>query len=650
VIYLITHNSHDIFYRNPFGAVPSGKKLMLRLKADSSLPIQTVVLRTWKHTGEEEKFEMIETIHDSNIRIFEVCIDVPEVPGLFWYYFIIHELTKTYYYGNNNEHWGGIGQLYEYPPYSYQVTVYKKDFETPAWFKDCVMYQILVDRFYNGSDDGSILNEKKNSIIHENWYDLPCYMPDSKTGKYLNNDFFGGNLSGIIKKLPYLKELGIDVIYLNPIFEASSNHKYNTGDYMKVDEMFGDNKAFTDLCETAGKLGISIILDGVFSHTGSDSVYFNKEGNYDSLGAYQSEKSSFYSWYTFSNFPDSYECWWGVESLPNVNELEPSYQDFILSGKDSVVKHWIRLGCRGWRLDVADELPDEFLKNLRNAVKHTNPEAVIIGEVWEDASNKISYGKTREYLLGEELDSVMNYPLRQAILKFFTGDWDGIKFNSAIMSLYENYPVSSFYSLMNILGSHDTLRIMTALGSPEADSISSREEEAKYTLSSEQKNLALKRLKLATLFQMTFPGVPCIFYGDEAGLEGCRDPFCRHTFPWENINQELLSWYKKIIGIRHKLDILRTGDFKPVYQEGSVYGFVRTIKDGKDIFGQLKDNGFALVLFNSSTTESHTAYIDLYEWYIEKLCDLFTNDIEIFTPNGHLAVDLMPLEGKLFIG
>lgn len=647
---MITHNSQDTFYRNPFGALPCGKKLMLRLKADSSLPIQSIVLRTWKSVGEEETFEMIEIANDCNTRIFEIFINVPEYPGLFWYYFIIKEKTKTYYYGNNNEHAGGLGQIYDCPPYSFQVTVYKNDFETPVWFKDCVMYQILVDRFYNGSDDGSVLNKKKNCIIHDNWYDLPCYMPDSKTGKYLNNDFYGGNLSGIIKKLSYLKELGIDAIYLNPIFEASSNHKYNTGDYMKIDPMFGNNKTFADLCEIAGKLGISIILDGVFSHTGSDSVYFNKEGNYASLGAYQSKKSPFYPWYTFKHFPDSYECWWGVESLPNVNELEPSYQDFILFGEDSVIKHWIRLGCRGWRLDVADELPDEFLKSLRNAVKQTDPDAIVLGEVWEDASNKISYGKTKEYLLGEELDSVMNYPLRHAILNFFTGKWDSRKFNNAIMSLFENYPVSTFYSLMNILGSHDTLRIMTALGGPEADAISSREEEARYTLSSEQKDLAIKRLKAAALFQMTFPGVPCIYYGDEAGLEGCRDPFCRRTYPWENVNQELLSWYKKIVALRHRFDMLRTGDFSPIYQEGSVYGFVRIIKDGKDIFGQTRKNGFALVLFNNSIVESPTVHIDLCEWQIEKLKDVLANDIEICTPNGHLNVNLMALEGKLFIG
>jgi 4-alpha-glucanotransferase len=285
------------------------------------------------------------------------------------------------------------------------------------------------------------------------------------------------------------------LVYLTPVFTAPSNHKYDTGDYMKVDPMFGSNETFTELFESAGRLEISIVLDGVFSHTGSDSIYFNKEGHYTSIGAYQSVKSQYYPWYTFFKHPDSYECWWGVDTLPNVNELEPSYQDFILLSRDSVIKHWGRLGCRGWRLDVADELPDEFLKNLRKTVKETDPEAVILGEVWEDASNKISYGKIREYLLGEELDSVINYPLRHAILKFFMGEWDSTRLNKTIMSLFENYPVSSFYSMMNILGSHDTVRIMTALGGPWPEDIPLREKEAEYALNREQRTLADKRLR-----------------------------------------------------------------------------------------------------------------------------------------------------------
>ena len=298
---------------------------------------------------------------------------VPNEPGIVWYYFIIHSGGAVSYYGNNPEGTGGLGAAAATPPPSFQITVHFPDAATPDWFKNAVVYQIFVDRFFNGHAGGSITNCKKGSLLHPYWNDAPVYVRERETGRILAYDFFGGNLAGVMAKLPYLKNLGISAIYFNPLFEAPSNHKYDTADYKTIDPMFGSNDIFRELCEKARQMGIAIILDGVFSHTGSDSIYFNKEGNYPEPGAWQSPESPYYSWYRFKKYPDEYESWWGVDALPNVNELEPSYRDFIIHGQDSVLKHWMKLGAKGWRLDVADELPDQFIREFRQVMKETGP-------------------------------------------------------------------------------------------------------------------------------------------------------------------------------------------------------------------------------------------------------------------------------------
>lgn len=643
---MIYHNSHDTFYRNPFGALQEGEKVVIRLKIDNNLIIKNVYLRLWTES-DEEKINMERTQKKDYAYIYEAVIEAKH-PDILWYYFIVETDDKTYYYCNNDEHLGGIGTVKDTPLNSYQITTYKKGFQTPSWFKDSIMYQIFVDRFYNGNDGGDIICCRDDCTIHSNWDEMPEYKPNPATGKYQANDFFGGNLKGIIKKLPYLKELGVDVIYLNPIFEAFSNHKYDTGDYTKVDPMFGDNYTFRLLCSEADKYRISIILDGVFNHTGSSSIYFNKDGKYPSVGAYQSKDSPYYKWYRFKNYPNEYECWWGVETLPNVEELEPSYMDFIIKSEDSIAKRWIKDGAKGWRLDVVDEIPDEFLKEFRTAVKETDSEAVIIGEVWEDASNKVSYGKLREYFQGEELDSVMNYPLRDMVINFLLGRWDAERFNKAIMSLYENYPKECFYSLMNIIGTHDVPRILTILGEAPDENSLSKNEKAVYKLSPEQRELAKKRLKLASLLQITFPGVPCIYYGDEAGLEGYSDPFNRRTYPWGHEDKEILEWYKKLTKIRHSTDALKTGEFVPIYAEGDVYGFVRRIIGNCNIFGEKKENGVAVILINRSVTDSHMVEVDMAKRGVKLLYDVIGDNREVKVENGRLVIELKPMEGKIF--
>jgi len=641
------HDSHDLFYRDPFGAVETNTEIKLRIKIYAPFTITSAMLRLWQDGLGERKIEMEKEGQVDVAQIFTGIATSPSSPGLMWYYFVIRGAGKTYYYGCNPDGSGGLGQFAQYPPYSYQITVYHKNFKTPEWFKDSVMYQIFVDRFFDGTDDKKLITAKNDCVVHKSWDEQPLYRPDPTTREVLNNDFFGGNLQGIIKKLAYLKEMGVDSLYLNPVFEAYSNHKYDVGDYMKIDPMYGDLDTVRELCEKAQNVGIRVLFDGVFSHTGSDSVYFNKNGNYKSVGAYQSKESPYYRWYRFTKHPFEYESWWGINTLPNVNEMEASYVDFIIDSEDSVSKYWINQGVKGWRLDVVDELPDEFLKKFRLSVKSANNEAVIIGEVWEDASRKVSYGKRREYLLGEELDSVTNYPLREMLLKFLLGDWDAWQINRGILSLYENYPSCVFYSLMNMIGTHDVARAKTILSGAPPDHLLTKDEQARYIMSPEMDELSNKRMKLACLFQMTFPGVPCIYYGDEAGLTGYRDPFNRGTYPWGKENLDLLSWHKDMIALRKRIDALRTGEFTPIYVDVDVYGFVRRIKDQKDVFGNKRKNGLVVVLINRSQYDAHTIYLELEKWGVNKLVCVFNKNFEFVPCEGRIEVNIPPLSARV---
>lgn len=649
----VYHNSHDSLYRQPFGAVETGTSVTLRLRIDRSLQAKSVFVRLW-YDNSEHKVQM-HTVRVNEQELYEAKFKCPDHPGLVWYSFLIDLGSGVLYYCNNPERTGGVGTPSRHLADSYQITVYERGFTTPEWFRDSIVYQIMVDRFYKADTGDRLQPHRENIVIHNNWDDLPCYKDGGGFSIDLCNDVFGGNLRGVREKLPYLKSLGVKALYLNPIFEASSNHKYNTGDYLKIDPMFGDEKEFAKLCEEARKMGIFIILDGVFSHTGSDSVYFNKDGYYDSLGAYQSEDSPYRSWYRFNGDPDDYECWWGIKTLPNVNELEPSYLEFILTGKDSVVKHWLRQGAKGWRLDVADELPDEFIEQLRVSVKSIDPDAVIIGEVWEDASNKVSYGKQRGFLWGRQLDSVMNYPFRNIVFSFLLGRsvtgssrFDAEDLHRGLMSLYENYPKPAFYAMLNLIGSHDVARAMTVLGEAPDESSLTIEERATYSANPPANELGKRRLKLAALMQMTFPGVPCIYYGDEAGVEGYSDPFNRKTYPWGREDKELIEWYRLLASIRNKHACLRTGEWFSPYHKGPVYIFARRITDGADVFGLERENGAALVCLNRDPDRSHHIELDVSWMECDEVVDAL-NGGSIPIENGRLSIDLAPLQGMILL-
>lgn len=545
----IKFNSHDSYFKSPSGAIPTDGTATLRVLVPHVLDAYGVTLRLWED-GREKLLNMTQkhTFASTPYGDFldEYTINVSrETSGLIWYQFTVNTPVRPYYLCAPSDGLGGECEIHLHPhtDRSFLLTVYDKDFSVPPWAQGSVMYQIFPDRFYRNPDFGDTGNRK----MHGSFSEMPDWQIDEEKGYYPADDFFGGNLKGIENKLGYLKSLGVDVIYLNPIFRAYSNHRYDTGDYEEIDPLLGTNEDFISLCTEAKRNGIRIILDGVFSHTGSNSKYFNRENVYPTVGAYQSDDSPYRKWYKFEKFPDKYDCWWGVWSLPCVDENEPSYRNYILNSDDGIAVQWLNRGASGWRLDVADELPDSFIGDLRKTVKSKDRDALIIGEVWEDASTKISYGKQREFLFGSELDTVMNYPLRNATVKLLREEMSTEDFCRTMLSLREHYPEATFNCLMNFVSTHDVERIITALAAD--TSKLSREEQANFTVDRNTLLQATESAKLAALIIFSLPGMPCIYYGDEAGLTGCKDPFNRKPFPWGNENVELTEWYKKLAEI-----------------------------------------------------------------------------------------------------
>ncbi|MBR4185621.1 MAG: glycoside hydrolase family 13 protein [Clostridia bacterium] len=452
-----------------------------------------------------------------------------------------------------------------------QLLLYRPDFHASSRFREGLVYHIFVDRFAKSGR----AKAKPGAVLDPDWDGGTPQFGEYPGAQVANNVFFGGDLAGITGKLDYIASLGVRTIYLSPVFEAASNHKYDTGDYLRIDPMFGTDADMKTLCREAEKRGIAILCDGIFNHTGSDSVYFNREGHYPTVGAYQSERSPWAHWYRFRAFPDDYECWWGVKTLPRVDSEDPSYRRFI-SGR--VVDKWMNAGIAGWRLDVADELSDEFLDDFRRAVKGQDPDAVILGEVWEDASDKISYGRRRRYLTGAQLDSVMNYPLRAALIGYVkTGDCEPLR--HATEGLYRRYPKEASDNLLNFLGTHDTERILTLLGG-EVTGDHTNAELADMKMTREERAHAKKLLRLAFGILAGLPGVPCVFYGDEAGMEGYRDPFCRRPFPWGRIDGELLAVYRAFGCLRRDEPVFYGGRFRILSLTPDAFVYLRLPEDG----------------------------------------------------------------------
>ncbi|MBQ8182888.1 MAG: glycoside hydrolase family 13 protein [Clostridia bacterium] len=551
-MHFIPYNSRDTRHKSIFGSTAAGDSLRLAVLMPRNFSCCKVTLIYHKDGESEQHRDLFWCgMNGDNEEWWDINFTF-EASGLYYYHFTYE---TPFGKGNIFLRSGGCG---EFAPTGneWQQTVYKKEYVTPDWVKGGIMYQIFPDRF--NTSQTPVDNTFPDRQIHKTTTESPVWKPNAE-GKILNNDYFGGTLKGIEEKLPYLSELGVTILYLNPIFEAHSNHRYNTADYMKIDPMLGNENDFRDLCKKADEYGIKIILDGVFSHTGSDSIYFNRENRYDTIGAYNSPDSPYKDWFTFKN-DGTYKSWWGIDTLPETNEDNPSFINYI-AGENGVARKWLENGAAGFRLDVADELPDKFLDEFNKCVKSLNKDYFVIGEVWEDATNKFSHGGRRRYLLGDQLDSVMNYPFAAAILSFMRY---GVaeNFMESIVTVCENYPPQALHCLMNHIGTHDTARVLTALI---YDSIEHkpRNIQASCTLSPEEYTKAKKLLKAATVLQYTLPGFPSVYYGDEAGMQGGGDPFNRSFFPWDNADKELTDWYKKLGNIRRNSSCLKDGAFVP---------------------------------------------------------------------------------------
>lgn len=567
------YNSRSLKYKKPFGAVEVNTKIKFTIELPLEFSFSNAYICFYDHEGFVKDIELsYDKTTDNTLKYTGYF--TPQSTGILFYYFKIQKDSSTTYVHKNLD---GTGYLSNHSGASFQLTVFKENMKTPDFVKGGIYYQIFPDRFYYSNEKKK--NVPTDRILRSDWGNTPSFLPN-KQGEILNNDYFCGDLKGIQQKLPYLKSLGVNIIYLNPIFEAHSSHRYNTANYMKIDPLLGTEEDFSNLCSSAKEKNISIILDGVFNHTGDDSIYFNKKNRYSSIGAYNSKQSPYYSWYDFSSFPDHYHSWWGFSTLPTINKSNDEFIDFLCSD-NGIIKKWLRLGASGFRLDVVDELPDHFVEEIRKAVKSEGEDKLLIGEVWEDASNKIAYGKIKKYFLGDQLDGVMNYPFRHAIISYVK-DKDKYLFENSVMTIVENYPAEILNVCMNSLSTHDITRAITALaGAPEQND---RQWQFENVLSIYQYELGINMLKCAMALQYFLPGSPCIYYGDEVGVQGYKDPFNRKCYPWGQEDKNILHFARLLGKLRKKLPVLSNGSIEFISSSTDTIAFNRQNKDYSTIF------------------------------------------------------------------
>lgn len=561
----IYFDSKNPICKSPFGSVGHDKDITFRIFAKDGVFVHNVELQIFEDGKEVPYiFPMFYNGKHNDESEFIAKVSLGKV-GLYWYKFVFHTENGVVFKDNDGR--------------PYQFTIFKKGYKTPDWAKGGVIYHIFVDRFNKGDDKSIVFN--KNGVLKE-WSEEVTIVDSD--GVFRANDFYGGNFQGIIDKLDYLQSLGVTLIYLSPIFESSSNHRYDTGDYEKVDPLLGSEEKFVELIEKAKSKGIGIMLDGVFNHTGADSKYFNKFGTYPTLGAYQSQKSEYYDWFDFYRFPDEYHCWWGITVTPTVSQRANKFRSMI-AGKNGIIEKWTKLGVKGWRLDVVDELREDFVKDIRKTIKSCDKEALLIGEVWEDASNKIAYSYRRHYFQGEELDGVMNYPFKEATLAYALGG-DVNNFVHTVMTIVENYPRQAMDTTMNLIDSHDTVRALSVLSGTDMSG-TDKAFRRDFRMNSDLYSLAKTRLLLASAIQFMLPGIPSIFYGDERGMEGYEDPLCRRTIDWGGCDKEILSHYRKLGAIRKEYAAIMCGETYFEWQDDLL---ILCRKSGKKIIKTVANN------------------------------------------------------------
>ena len=613
-------DSRNTDCKQPFGAVPCGTAVRFRLYPAPDENIVGCTLLTYCEFNDSwQETELFQSeLGDS--ATFSCVYTAPAEPELIWYHFRLR-------WADGGESCFGRGGMQPWDQVAaWQLTVYDASRPTPDWFGRGVTYQIFPDRFRRSRrrEVAGLVGER---WLHEAWDESPEYRPNAR-GEITCSDFFGGDLAGITQSLDELAALGVTTLYLCPIFEAASNHRYDTANYLRIDPLLGDEDDFRTLCREAKARGMRVLLDGVFNHTGSRSLYFNADGFYPTCGAAQGEASPYYRWYRFSHFPDCYDCWWGIRTLPAVEESEESYVNFIADGDDAVVRHWLRVGASGWRLDVADELPDEFIARIRRAVEEETPDGFLLGEVWEDGSNKIAYSRRRRYLLGRETHGLMNYPFRTALLDYLRGG-DAASFRDAMETLRENYPAPAYYSALNFLSTHDTPRLLTVLGCgyvPET-----RDGRAAYRLSPAERERGVSLVRLAALVLYAFPGSPMLYYGDEVGMEGFEDPFNRGTYPWGHEDTALRDWFARLGALRNALEPLRSGSIDYPLADGALLAFCRRT-----------DRALCLIVVNAGDTARSVSL----PWPYRVAVDALTGQ-RFSADAGRLPLALPPRSGYL---
>ncbi len=540
-------------YKSPFGAVATGTKVTLTLHVPTDMGVTEPRLFI-AYDGEKVVEHKMKAAKKSDqkhedVQLFTIEIK-PDKIGMYFYWFDLYKDYQKIYRGR-----GGEGYLTQGTGEAYRLFVYRQNYDIPSWLPGGVIYQIFPDRFNDAIPDKVM--PFPDRILRINKEGEPYFWANEIPEGHLNQDYYGGDFEGIRQKLPYLKDLGVSCIYLNPIFEAHSNHRYNTANYMKADPMLGTNEEFKTLCAEAKQNGIKIILDGVFSHTGDDSVYFDRNARYGSDGAFHNIDSPFRSWYHFApEYPFGYRCWWGFATLPEVNESNPYYRDFIC-GKGGVIDYWLSLGAAGFRLDVADELPDDFIYEIRKAIKSRGADCYLMGEVWDDATLKVAYDIRRKYLQGDHLDSVMNYPFKDSVIEFIkTGN--AASPMDRIMQIVENYPNPALSCAMNFLSNHDTVRALTEIAGDTLGEHDRFWQSGRY-ITGERLAYGKRLLRLAYAMLFTLPGVPSIYYGDEVYMQGYKDPFNRGYYNWFEQDNMLKEEIKKLSELRRRFDMFKFG-------------------------------------------------------------------------------------------
>ena len=581
--------------KSPFGAVPAGTTMNFSLGAGAGVDRLTLLVERRQFEGNQEVLQYTEVARVPMVKAAAAGPDAGErwsaayrfaEVAVYGYWFEAEIGGKLYAYQNNADavFWtrengsAGLGSVVDRPAAlgtvrRFRQTVYARDFKVPDWAADTVYYYIFPDRFRNGNkandpQPGVTRYHDATVEFHPNWLDKP-WRPGDGSDAHHNNDFFGGDLAGIIDKLDYIRDLGANAIYMTPIFRASSNHKYDTADYRQVDPAFGSNEDFTRLTQEAARRGIRVITDASLNHTGADSIYFDRYDNFKSGGAFAGSKirpdSPYASWYSFDpaqkDADKQFKGWVGVTDLPELDKASPGWRDFAYRGPDSITKLWLDRGASGWRMDVAPWVPDDFWREWRRAVKSHKPDAITIAEVWFDAS---------KYFLGDMFDSTMNYIFRNTVLAYAAGGKAADLYRNLEL-LRESYPPQALHALMNLLSSHDQARSLHVLGGHDGgDAAAMASAKARY--------------RLAVFFQMTYPGSPAIYYGDEVGVTGGDDPFNRSTYPWADRggkpDEEMLAEFKKLTRLRHQHAVLRRGSLSaPLFADDHVVVLARRLGD-----------------------------------------------------------------------